>query len=61
MERIIIVGESEDIEVKVKRFGKYIIVSTERASIARAVSRQIVDAVSGGQQEDDSRIGFKIE
>lgn len=52
-------GESEDMEVHIRRVGRRVIISTERPGVARAIERQLIESMT--QQDQKPAIGFHIE
>ncbi|MFA5753695.1 MAG: hypothetical protein WC910_11555 [Bacteroidales bacterium] len=53
--------DHEDQRISTHRVGKYIIVKTERPSIARSVLRQIDDTLAPTNSQVETAIGFHME
>lgn len=59
---IIMEGDQEDLEVRIHRRGKRIIISTDRETVARAMERQVIDAMTPKDEEEpEQAIGFRME
>ena len=70
-ERVVIENKKEDLVVTVKQFGRRLLITTDRPSIARSIGRQIFQsfleanedesAPEPAEEPNENTIGFHVE
>ena len=60
MKTITVESESEDMDIRIHRIGRRLIVSAPRAGVARAIERKLIKAYMG-EDEKEPLIGFQTD